>query len=118
MGGICPPSYNVKGNFKVKLAYLCKKIIMSSGRKRTFTTLYPGVTPRTFRRGAGSSEEGAKIWSSGYYKCLKSPKNRVSPSDGGLACSDGGYSLPLAPPLPISCETTISQQLLKSEIAL
>ena len=34
--------------------------------------------------GADSSDEGAKIWFSGYYKCQKSPKNRYSPSDGGL----------------------------------
>ena len=40
--------------------------------------------------GAESSDEGAKISFLGYYKCQKSPNNRVSPSDGGLACSDGG----------------------------
>ena len=28
-----------------------------------------GVTPGIFRRGADSSDEGAKIWFSGYYKC-------------------------------------------------
>ena len=27
--------------------------------------------------GADSSEEGAKIWFSGYYKCQKSPKNSL-----------------------------------------
>ena len=32
----------------------------------------------------------AKIWFSGYYKCQKSPKNSFSPSNKGLACSDGG----------------------------
>ena len=50
----------LKRNFEVKLAYLCKKIIMSSGRKRTFTTLYPGVTPRTFRRGLALLRRGLK----------------------------------------------------------
>ena len=38
----------------------------------------PGVAPKIFRRGAESSNEGAKIWFSGYYKCQKS----LSPSDG------------------------------------
>ena len=33
--------------------------------------------------GADSSDEGAKIWFSGYNKCQKSPKNHVSPSEGG-----------------------------------
>ena len=32
---------------------------------------------------ADSSDEVAKIWRSGYYKCQKSPKNRLSSSDGG-----------------------------------
>ena len=48
-----------------------------------------GVAPGIFQRGADSSDEGAKIWYSGYNKCQKSPKNRFSSSDGGLACSDG-----------------------------
>ena len=57
-----------------------------------------------FRRGADSSDEGAKIWFLGYYKCQKSPKKRFSPSDGGLACSDGeGYS-PLALPWRHPCK--------------
>ena len=40
--------------------------------------------------GADSFDEGAKIWFSEYYKCQKYPKNSFSPSDAGLACSDGG----------------------------
>ena len=40
--------------------------------------------------GADSTDEGAKIWFSEYHTYQKSPKNRFSPSDGGLACSDGG----------------------------
>ena len=34
----------------------------------------PGVAPGIFRREADSSDEGAKIWFLGYYKCQKSPK--------------------------------------------
>ena len=41
--------------------------------------------------GVDSSDEGAKIWFSGYYKCQKSPKNRVSPSDGGASSSFSQY---------------------------
>ena len=37
---------------------------------------------RNFPTGADSSDEGAKIWFSWYYKCQKSPKNCVSPSNG------------------------------------
>ena len=40
--------------------------------------------------GGDSSEEGAKIWFSGYCKYQKSPKSRFSPSEGELACSDRG----------------------------
>ena len=47
------------------------------------TVVIPGVAPGMFQRGADSSDEEAKIWFSGYYKCQKSPKNRYSPSDGG-----------------------------------
>ena len=39
--------------------------------------------------GADSSNEGTKIWFSGYYKYKKSPKNRSCSSDGGLVCSHG-----------------------------
>ena len=52
--------------------------------------LKPWVAPGLFQRGADSSNEGAKVWFSGYYKCQKFPKNHSSPSDRGLACSDGG----------------------------
>ena len=40
--------------------------------------------------GADSSDKRAKIRFSGYYKCQKSPRNSFSPSDAGLARSDGG----------------------------
>ena len=33
-----------------------------------------GVAPGIFQRAADSSDEGAKIWFSGSYKCQKSPK--------------------------------------------
>ena len=36
-----------------------------------------GVAPGIFRRGAESSDEGAKIWLSGYYKCQRSPKKSL-----------------------------------------
>ena len=39
--------------------------------------LHPGVAPGIFRRGAHSSNEGAKIWLSGYYKCQKSSKKSL-----------------------------------------
>ena len=32
------------------------------------------LAPGIFRRGADASDEGAKIWFSGYYRCQKSPK--------------------------------------------
>ena len=52
-----------------------------------------GVMPRIFQR-------GAKIWFSGYYKCQISLRNSFLPSDGGLACSDEGYSPPSPPLVP------------------
>ena len=55
-----------------------------------------------FRRGADSSDEAAKIWFSGYYKCQKFPKKALFTFQRGVACSDGGLyppSPPLAPPL-------------------
>ena len=51
-----------------------------------YTDFASGVAPGIFRRGADSSDKGAKIWL----------------SDGGLACSDGGYS-PLALPWRHPC---------------
>ena len=63
-------------------------------QRRHKIALLAGVVPGIFRRGADSSDEGAKIWFSGYYKCQKSPKKSLSPSDGGLACSDEGAIAP------------------------
>ena len=39
--------------------------------------LNAGVAPGIFRRGADSSDEGAKIWFLGYYKYQKSPKKSL-----------------------------------------
>ena len=39
--------------------------------------LLSGVAPGIFRQGADSSDEGAKRWFSGYYKCQKSPKKSL-----------------------------------------
>jgi len=58
--------------------------------------LQSGVAPGT-PTGAYSSDEGAKILFSGYYKCQKSENIAFHLLKGGLACSHGGYS-PLALP--------------------
>ena len=47
-------------------------------------TIQSGGGARNFPTGAESSDEGAKIWFSGYYEYQKSPKKSLSPSDGGL----------------------------------
>ena len=55
----------------------------SSAKRALFNQFSAGVAPGIFRRVADSSDEGAKIWFSGYYKCRKCPENGFSPSDGG-----------------------------------
>ena len=66
----------------------------------TATLLTVGVVPGIFRRGADSSNEGAKIWFSGYYKYQKSPKkNHFSPSDGVASMLRRGDYSPPSPPL-------------------
>ena len=40
--------------------------------------------------GADSSDEEAKIWFSGHYKCQKSPKKSFFTFQWGVACSDRG----------------------------
>ena len=57
--------------------------------KRRASSKY-ALLPGIFQRGADSSDEGAKIWFSGYYKCQKSPKKLLFTFRRGLACSDGG----------------------------
>ena len=47
------------------------------------------VAPGIFRRGADSSDRGANIRFSGTINAKNLQKYGVSPSDGGLACSDG-----------------------------
>ena len=55
----------------------------------------PGVAPGIFRRGASSSDEGAKIRFLGYFDCQKSPKKIVFHlPTGELACSDRGAIAP------------------------
>ena len=57
-----------------------------------------GVAPGIFRREADSSDKGAKIWFSGYYKCQKSPTKSLSTFQRGASMlRRGGYS-PLALP--------------------
>ena len=72
--------------------------------------LVPGVAPRIFRQGADSSNEGAKIWLSGYCKCQKSLTNSFSPSDGGLACSNRGAIAPSSPPPGPPLISTITEK--------
>ena len=50
------------------------------------------MAPGIFRRGADSSDEGAKIWFSGYCKCHKSRKKSLLILRRGLACSDGAIA--------------------------
>ena len=52
--------------------------------------LSPRDGTRNFLMGANSSNEGAKIQFSGYYRCQIFPKMHFLPSDGGQACSNGG----------------------------
>ena len=64
------------------------------------SNMQPGVAPGIFRRGADSSDEGAKIWFSGYYKCQKSPKKSLFTFRRGASMLRRGAtapSLPLAP---------------------
>ena len=56
-----------------------------------------GVASVIFQRGADSFSEGLKYGFLGTINAKNLRKNRVSPSDGGLSCSDGGDS-PIALP--------------------
>ena len=60
-----------------------------------------GVAPGIFRRGLTLPTRGLKYGFQGTLNAKNLQKNRFSSSEGGLACSDGGYSplAPLAPPL-------------------
>ena len=52
--------------------------IKGSSREGLEVSMAPtGVAPRIFPLGADSSNEGAKIWLSRYYKCQKSPKKSL-----------------------------------------
>ena len=52
--------------------------------KSRVSTSSTGVAPGISRRGADSSDEGAKIWFSEYYKCQKSPKKSLFTFRRGL----------------------------------
>ena len=51
---------------------------------------WTGVAPGIFRRGLTLPTRGLKSGFQGTINAKNIRKNRVSPSDGGLACSDGG----------------------------
>ena len=58
-----------------------------------------GVAPGIFLRGANSSDEGAKMWFSGYQRSQKSPKKSIFPFRPGASMLQwGGYSPPGATP--------------------
>ena len=50
--------------------------------------LYRGGA-RNFPTGADSYDKGDKIWLSGYYRCQKSPKKSLSPSNGACLLRRG-----------------------------
>ena len=62
------------------------------------TTVYEpspdaGVAPGIFPRGGlNGRTRGLECGFQGTINAKNLRKNRISPSDGGLACSDGGYS--------------------------
>ena len=58
---------------------MCKTFKLFLNRKicRTVRLVEIRGGARIFRQGADSSDEGAKIWFSGYYKCQKSPKKSL-----------------------------------------
>ena len=62
-----------------------------------------GVAPEIFRRGADSSDEGAKIWLLGYYKCQKSPKKSCFTFRRGASMLRRGDYSPLALPWRHPC---------------
>ena len=70
--------------------FVCDAFFLFFRNSSSPMVLGAGVVPGIFPRGADSSDEGAKIWISGYYKCQKSPKKSRFTFRRGLACSDGG----------------------------
>ena len=58
------------------------------------SSYYQGWCQEFSDGGADSSDEGAKIWFSGCYKCQKSPKKLLFTFPWGLACSDEGVIAP------------------------
>ena len=59
---------------KIKLIKGQYRKAVDSSTRSTVIRMHTGVAPGIFRRGGESSDEGAKIWFSGYCKCQKSPK--------------------------------------------
>ena len=57
-----------------------------------------GVAPGSFRRGADSSDEGAKIWFLRHYKCQRSPKKSLFTFRLGASMLRRGDYSPLALP--------------------
>ena len=55
-------------------ACVWQQIVHSLAGQQILSAKKSGVAPGIFRRGAESSDEGAKMWFSGYYKCQKSTK--------------------------------------------
>ena len=62
------------------------------GVKASENPVNAGVGPGIFRRGVTPPTMGLKYGFQGTINAKNLRKTRVSPSDGGLACSDGGYS--------------------------
>ena len=73
--------YDGTSTFKEDASFMLKKRPCAS--KITFHSMQIGSLVKTglaseiFRRGADSSDEGAKIWFSGCSKCQKSPKKSL-----------------------------------------
>ena len=60
---------------------------------------WAGVAPGIFRQGADSSDKGAKNGFQGIVNAKNLRQNSLSPSDGGLTCSDRGTIAPSSHPL-------------------
>ena len=102
---------NLLGNSFTKLSML-QFLLHKIANISTFCMAnVTGVAPGIFRRGAESSDEGAKIWLSGYYKCQKSQKKiAFHLPTGGWHAPTGGYS-PLALPWRHHCNYLNKRQI-------
>ena len=70
-----PKCFHVLNQMKYCTSHLLTSYIQFGIWKvqRLIKALVPRGGTRNFPMGAESSDEGAKIWFSGYYKCQKSP---------------------------------------------